>query len=266
MTVLLVAGGTGQAGSAVVREALARGFEVRSLSRRVPPSGQALDGVVYVSADAATGEGLAAALDGVDVVVDALEGRRGKAQKRFAEAGQRLLAASQGSGVKRAVMLSIAQCDQLPLGYYRSKAQKELVYGEAKLPTAIVRAAQFHSLVDSIFRSTQRLRIVPSVRSARLQPIDVRDAARALVDAASEEFSGHSLRTVGGPEIRPLREFAEQWREATGSPARILEFPVPGNVGRYFSEGRNIAPGSGFGTITFGQWLAELQTGQSNLS
>ncbi|WP_422933813.1 SDR family oxidoreductase [Sinomonas sp. P47F7] len=265
MTVLLVAGGTGQAGSAVVREALARGFSVRSLSRKAPPPSVALDGVEYVSADAATGEGLAAALDGVDVVVDTLEGRGGAAQKRFAEAGRRLLAASHGSGVRRAVMVSVAQCDELPIGYYRSKAAKELVYREAKLPTAIVRASQFHSLLDSIFRSTERLRIVPSVRAARLQPIDVRDVARALVDTASEEFSGHSMRTVSGPETRPLRDFADEWREATGSRARVLELPLPGTFGRYFSEERNLAPGTEFGTITFSEWLAGRGEGPANL-
>lgn len=101
MSILAVAGGTGVAGSTVVREALARGFSVRSLSRRLPQPSAALDGVDYVAADATTGEGLAAALDGAEILVDALEDRSFRAQKLFPEAGRRLLllaGAESGSG------------------------------------------------------------------------------------------------------------------------------------------------------------------------
>ncbi|NUP75802.1 MAG: SDR family oxidoreductase, partial [Sinomonas sp.] len=202
--------------------------------------------------------------DGVDVVVDALNGRGRSGQKHFAEAGARLAAAAHGSGVGRAVMLSIAQCDQLPMGYYRARVAKEQVYAEAKLPTAVVRASQFHSLLDTVFRAGDRIRMVPSVRSAWFQPIDVRDVARALVDAAAEDLHGHTVRTVSGPERKPLTDFAEEWRAATGSRARVVELPLPGRLGRYFAEGRNVAPGTAFGTITFAQWLAER--GPANLS
>ncbi|MCH6469446.1 SDR family oxidoreductase [Sinomonas terrae] len=256
MTLLAVAGGTGQAGSAVVREALARGYEVRSFSRRLPAPAAAIEGVDYVAADAATGEGLAAALDGAHAVVDALEGRGRAAQRVFPEAGRRLLAAAHGSGLQRAVMLSIAQCDQAPFGYYRSKVAKEEVYDAAKLPTVVVRAAQFHSLLAEIFAYGSRLHVVASLRGAQMQPIDVADVARALVDAAAEELPGHLRRTVSGPETKPVRDFAQEWRTAVGSTARILDLPMPV---RFFSQRRNIAPGTAFGTTTFAQWLEGLR-------
>ncbi|MEN2745362.1 SDR family oxidoreductase [Sinomonas halotolerans] len=265
MNILAVAGGTGLAGSAVVREALARGFSVRSLSRRLPQPSTALDGVDYAVADAATGEGLAAALDGAEILIDALEDRRLRAQKLFPEAGRRLLAAAHGSGVRRAVMLSIAQCDELDFGYYRSKVAKEKLYDAAPMPSAVVRAAQFHPLLAQIFAAGHPLRIVPSVRRARLAPIDVRDVARALLDAAVEEGDGHALRTVSGPETRPVRDFAEEWKDIVGSRARIVGLPAPGGVGRYLSQGRNLAPESAFGTITFAQWLKESKSASPDL-
>jgi uncharacterized protein YbjT (DUF2867 family) len=104
------------------------------------------------------------------------------------------------------------------------------------------------------------------VRRARLQPIDVRDVARALVDAAAEPDEGHSDRTVSGPETRPAREFAEEWKTAVGSRARIIELPVPGGIGKFFSEGRNLVPGSTFGMITFAQWLDEQKAHPADLS
>ncbi|KHL01553.1 SDR family oxidoreductase [Sinomonas humi] len=253
MTLLAVAGGTGHAGSAVVREALSRGYEVRSFSRHFPPKAAAVEGVDYVLADAATGEGLAAALDGAVAVVDALEVRGRAAQRAFPEAGRRLLAAAYGSGLQRAVMLSIAQCDQVSFGYYRSKVAKEQAYDGAKLPTVVVRAAQFHSLLAEVFAYGSRLHVVPSLPGAQMQPIDTADVARALVDAAVEESSpDHLRRTVSGPETKLVRDFAEEWKAAVGSTARILDLPVPVP---YFSEGRNLAPGTAYGTTTFAQWL-----------
>ncbi|WP_138442350.1 SDR family oxidoreductase [Sinomonas susongensis] len=263
MALLAVAGGTGQAGSAVVLEALARGYEVRAFSRRLPPPAAAVEGVEYVVADAATGVGLAAALDGAEVLVDALEGRGRAAQRAFPEAGRRLLAAAHGSGVRRAVMLSIAQCDQIGFGYYRSKVAKEKAYDAAKVPTAVVRASQFHSLLAELFAYGSRFRVVPSVRRARMQPIDVADVARALVEAAAEEAGGHTLRTVSGPETRPVHDFAQEWKTAVGSTAGIIDLPVPG---RFFSEGRNLAPGTAFGTTTFAQWLESHSGDSANLS
>lgn len=263
MTLLAVAGGTGQVGSAVVLEALSRGYRVRSFSRRRPSPSAVIDGVEYVVADAATGVRLAAALDGADALVDALEGRGRAAQRAFPEAGRRLLAAAHGSGIRRAVMLSIAQCDQVGFGYYRSKVAKEKAYDAAKVTTAVVRASQFHSLLAEIFAYGSRVHLIPSVRGARVQPIDVADVARALMDAVGEEAEGHTLRTVSGPETRPLRDFAQEWKSAVGSTARVVDLPLPGT---FFSEGHNLAPGTAFGTITFAQWLEGYRGSSANLS
>jgi uncharacterized protein YbjT (DUF2867 family) len=265
MTLIAVAGGTGQVGSAAVRDAVGRGLAVRSFSRRLPSPEDRVDGVEYLAADASTGEGLAAALDGVDAVVDVLGARTIRFQTVFPEAGRRLLAAAHGSGVRRAVALSIAQCDRIGFSYYRARLAKEQLYDGAPLPTAVVRASQFHPLLARIFASGQSLRLIPSIRQARVQPIDVRDVARALVDEALEQRSGHAHRTVSGPEVRPVREFAQEWKASVGSAARVVDMRLPG-AGTFFTEGRNLAPDSAFGTITFGQWLSERRGGTADLS
>jgi putative NADH-flavin reductase len=93
---ITVAGGTGYAGSAIVREAAKRGHAVTSISRSIPAG--KVDGVTYVAADVLHGT---LPLDGADVVVGALSPRAenaGTLTKSYArlaaqarEAGARLV-------------------------------------------------------------------------------------------------------------------------------------------------------------------------------
>src|SRR3954452_20786123 len=120
MTRICVAGGTGQVGREVVSLAVGAGHTVAVLSRNPPSAGAPGRGgnAHYFPADVTTGEGVAAALAGADVVIDCLEGRSGKARKTFADGGARLLAAAQDAGTARAVMLSIVNCDLSSAAFY----------------------------------------------------------------------------------------------------------------------------------------------------
>jgi uncharacterized protein YbjT (DUF2867 family) len=259
MTRICVAGGTGQVGREVVRQALAAGHAVAVVSRNPPPSEAPgrLGAADYFRADVTTGEGLAAALAGADVVIDCLEGRSGTARRNFADGGARLLAAAQDAGVVKAVMMSIINCDQSNFGYYKSKAAKEHVYDRCGLETIAVRATQFHSLLASIFAAGSRLRIIPVFNGARFQPIAASDAAAAVLAAALEAPSGlrHRVLTVGGPEIAGMGELARDWKQASRSHGRLVRLPLPGAMGKYLRAGLNLAPGERHGTETFAGWL-----------
>lgn len=260
MTRICVAGGTGQVGREVARQAIAAGHQVAVVSRNPPPPGSAGhdDGSAYFRGDVTTGEGLAAALSGADVVIDCLEGRSGKALKNFADGGARLLAAAQDAGVTKAVLLSIVNCDQSTLGYYKSKAAKELVYQHSGLETVVLRATQFHSLLAAVFAGGARIRLIPVVKGARFQPIAPAEVAAALLEEALEGPSGgrHRVRTIGGPEIVGMRELARTWQRVTGQRGRLLELPLPGGMGKYLRAGLNVVPEARHGTQTFEGWLA----------
>jgi len=73
MSRIIVLGGTGYAGSAIVAEAASRGHEVTSYSRSLPES--RIPGVDYLQADVTDGAALAEAIDGADAVVGALAPR-----------------------------------------------------------------------------------------------------------------------------------------------------------------------------------------------
>ncbi len=98
---IAVAGGTGLVGKFAVTAAENRGHEVVSISRR--------NGI-----DLTSGEGLAEALGGVDVVIDVtnkttLSGKA--ARKFFSTVTDNLLSAEAQTGVKHHVALSIVGID-----------------------------------------------------------------------------------------------------------------------------------------------------------
>lgn len=261
MTRICVAGGTGQVGREVVRQALAGGHGVAVLCRTPPPPGAAArtDGAEYFRADVSTGEGLAAALAGADVVIDCLEGRSGTDLKNFADGGARLLAAAQDAGVARAVVLSIVNCDRSSFRYYASKAAKELVYERSGLETVALRATQFHSLLATTFAAGSKLRIIPVVKGARFQPIAPADVAGALLEEALAPSSGlrHSVKTIGGPEVQDMGELARQWKAASGSRGRLVTIPLPGAMGKYLRAGLSLVPEERHAGETFSGWLAK---------
>ena len=244
-----------------MRQAVDGGHEVAVLCRNPPPAGATARtaGAEYFPADVSTGVGLAAALAGADVVIDCLEGRSGRALKNFADGGARLLAAAQDAGAARAVVLSVVNCDRSSFGYYASKAAKELVYEHSGLETVALRSTQFHSLLATMFAAGSRLRIIPVVRGARFQPISPRDVAAALLEEALAPATGrrHTVRTIGGPEIQSMEEFARQWKAATGSRARPVRLPLPGAMGKFLREGLNLVPAERPAGETFSVWLAK---------
>lgn len=73
MARISVLGGTGYAGSAIVREAAGRGHEVTAFSRR--PANEPVPGVRYVTGSALDPDVLSQAVDGADVVFEALSPR-----------------------------------------------------------------------------------------------------------------------------------------------------------------------------------------------
>jgi len=114
---IAIAGGTGTLGRRVADELRSRGHEVRVLSRK---------GTEH-RVDVTTGEGLAEALDAVDVVVDATNDSSKKAADTLVEGSRRLLAAEEVARVGHHVCVSIVGCERVPARYMRVKAEQERV-------------------------------------------------------------------------------------------------------------------------------------------
>src|SRR6266508_2719307 len=140
----IVVGGTGLIGTKVVKNLRDKGHEVVAAS---PSKG----------INSVTGEGLAQALAGAQVVVDVTNSPswEDKAVLEFFESSTRnLLAAEAVAGVRHHVALSVVGTDRmLASGYFRAKLAQENMIKASAIPYTIVRATQFFEFVSAIAQS-----------------------------------------------------------------------------------------------------------------
>ena len=194
---ITVMGASGLIGSKVVERLKADGHDVVASSRS--------SGV-----DVLTGEGLADALAGADVLVDVtnspnLDG--GPAMEFFSKSTPNLVEAARQAGVGHYVALSIVGVDGMPdSGYMRAKVAQEKVVTESGLPYSIVRATQFAEFADAI---TESLVVGDEVRvpDALIQPIPA-DQVSAAVAGAAFAPPTNGITNVGGPQKITFEQLA----------------------------------------------------------
>jgi uncharacterized protein YbjT (DUF2867 family) len=248
-----VVGGTGVLGKPLVAALAARGDEVRALSRTAPR--KLPDGASHFTVDLTQGDGLGEALAGVEVVVDASNSSTPRrAAPVLVEGTKRLLRAGAEAGARHYVGVSIVGCERVPMAYYKVKVEQEEAIAAGAIPWSLLRATQFHTLIDYLFKQDARFGIVRS-GSARFQPIDPPLVAERLAGAAHADPAGR-LPDVAGPEVLTLSELAKAWRRA-GHRALPLRFPMIGPIGRPLREGALCNPDAAAGGRTFEQWLAD---------
>jgi uncharacterized protein YbjT (DUF2867 family) len=233
---IAIVGGTGTVGAATARELAGRGHDVRVLTRHA----------AEYPVDLRDGSGLARALTGVEVVVDAAHGGR----KTLVEGSRRLLAAELLAGVRHHVGVSIVGIDRVGGPYYKIKLAQEAEIMRSRVPWTIVRATQFHTLLAQWFALSARLGVLPALR-VPLQPVDPREVGRVLADTAEAEPS-RSLTQFAGPEVVSMRELAQRWRESTGSRALPVRLPAS----RALRAGGLTNPAAWRGSVTFDAWLS----------
>jgi uncharacterized protein YbjT (DUF2867 family) len=247
-----VVGGTGVLGKPLVAELAAQDDEVRVLSRTVPTN--LPQGASHHRVDLTSGEGLAEAIAGVEVVIDASNSISRNPGPVLVDGTERLLAAGARAGVRHHIGISIVGCDRVPTSYYKVKVKQEEATAAGEVPWSLVRATQFHSLLTWAFSLAGRARLMPT-GSARLQPVEPAIVAARLAAVAHAEPAGR-LEDVAGPEVRTLTELARAWRRADGRAMLPLPIPMIGKVGRPLREGALCNSNAAAGGPTFEEWLS----------
>lgn len=245
MNSILVTGGTGVLGRAVVQHLLHSGHQVRLASRRPPPAGPRP--YAWTTVDYRSGEGLDTALDAADSVIHCAGDFRG-------EVDRKLLTVLRAAGGPHLVYISIVGVDRVPLSYYRLKLAAERAIEASGLPYTILRTTQFHDLIRCGLAAAARLPVMP-VPDLSVQPIAVRDVAARLVELAIRAPSGHA-RDLGGPNVRTVRDLAEAYLRATGRRRPLLPVRLPGKAFRGYRHGGHLTPDHADGRITFEEYLA----------
>lgn len=200
---IVVIGGSGLIGAKLVSKLRERGHEVVAAS---PASG----------INTVTGEGLADALAGADVVVDVANSPsfEDKAVLDFFEiSGRNLLAAEAVAGVRHHVALSVVGTDRLlDSGYLRAKMAQEKLIKASKIPYTIVRSTQFFEFLGGIAQSNTNGNTV-RLSPALFQPIASDDVVVALTDVALGTPVNGTIE-VAGPERVRMAELVQRFLNA----------------------------------------------------
>ena len=243
---IVVIGGSGLIGKKLVKMLREHGHEALPASQST--------GVNIL-----TGEGLAEAMKGAQVVVDVSNSPsfEDKAVLEFFETSCRQIAAAEKSaGVGHHVALSVVGTDRLMAsGYFRAKVAQEKLIKSSGIPYTIVRATQFFEFVGSIAQSAtdgQTVRLPP----AKMQPIVSDDVAAALADIAIEKRANGTL-DLAGPERIGMDDLVARYLRATGDTRNV----ITDTQARYFGTELNdqsLTPGDNprLGTTRFDEWLS----------
>jgi uncharacterized protein YbjT (DUF2867 family) len=244
---IVVIGGTGLIGSKTVARLRAKGHDVLAAS---PNSG----------VNTITGEGLAEALTGCDVVLDLANSPsfEDKAVLEFFEtAGRNLLAAEAKAGVKHHIALSIVGTERLPeSGYMRAKLVQEKLIKASPIPYTIVHSTQFFEFLKGIADEAP-VGTVARLSPASFQPIASDDVADAMADVVLGMPLNGTIE-IAGPERAPMNEIVARYLKASNDP-RTVEADVNA---RYFGAKLNdqsLVPGDGarLGKIGFEEWFRQ---------
>src|SRR5438477_3401712 len=254
---ILVTGGTGTLGRLVVPRLRDAGCTVRVLSRR---SREAGEGIEVVTGDLATGAGIAAAVEGAEIIVHCAGSSKGDEDKAL-----NLVRAASRAGARHLVYISVVGADRIPVvssvdralfGYFGSKLVAERAVADSGLPWTTLRATQFHDLFLMTARQMARLPVIPVPAGFRFQPVDAGEVAARLVELALGTPAG-LVPDMAGPRVYGMAELLRGYLRARRQHRPIVPVRFPGQAARAIRAGANLAPDRAVGRRTWEDFLAD---------
>ena len=235
---IAVAGATGRVGHHAVDALTGQGHQVVPISRKY-------------GVDVITGEGLAAALAGVESVIDATTGpspEQQPATEFFTTAARNLQEAGQQTGLQRLVVVSI-------IGV--AKLAHEQAMRSRPIPVRVLRATQFHEFVAQLvdWGTQGDVAYVPAMRT---QLVAARTVAEVLASLATGPgTAGAEYTEVAGPREERLAEMARLLATRRGYPAKIEEVIDESDPDQELGRNGGLLPGPGaiLGGPAYAEWL-----------
>jgi uncharacterized protein YbjT (DUF2867 family) len=244
---IVIIGGSGLIGSKLVSRLREQGHEALPAS---PDSG----------VNTLTGEGLAKALEGANVVVDVSNSPSFEDEavmKFFQTSTGNLLAAEAAAGVGHHVALSIVGSDRLPgSGYLRAKVAQEKLIAASRIPYTIVRSTQFFEFGKRIADEATDGNSV-NIPPVLFQPLAADDVAKAVTRVAvAAPVNG--IVEIAGPQQFRFDEFIKLGLSARKDPRVVVADREAHYFGAEMDE-RSLVPNGDatLGEIRFEDWLGQ---------
>jgi len=243
---IAVVGGTGQVGSEVAAQIEGLGHEAVIVSRSA-------------GVDVASGSGLAAALSGVDAVIDVSNTSAQDPQgilDFFSSAGRNIGETAAAAGVRNVVLLSIIGIDEAH-GYphFAGKAAQERALAASGAPYTVLRAAQFFEFAADVagWGDTGDHSDVPPLL---MQPVSIRETAAYLIELALGEPVGGVVE-IAGPDRVDLVDAARRTLAARGEERTLVPSWRESGFGVEMAGDLLLPnPGARIASDRFADWLA----------
>ena len=233
---ILVTGGTGVIGEGVIPELLARGHEVRLLSRHADEDAKQWKGVEPFTGNVAEASSLLNAAAGCDAVLHiagiVAENPPELTFESVNIGGTRnLIEEAKRAKAQRFLYVSSLGADVGTSDYHKSKFAAERLVEQSGLQWTIVRPGNVYGpgdeVISTILKMVRALPAVPVIDDGdqQFQPIWHEDLAKVLASAVEHnDIAGQTLEAAG-PEVTSMNDLLQRFAKITGrEPVRV---PVP---------------------------------------
>jgi uncharacterized protein YbjT (DUF2867 family) len=262
MNKVLIIGGSGVLGSAVVNELQNQRVDFLIGSRKPLKTDSystvnQVTGLPWTRVDLLSGEGLTQALDGIDTVfhLASMPGNTG-GESSEAVMTRNLLKAVKQSDVKHLIYSSIVGIDKIKYSYYQAKLDGENLIRQSQIPYTILRATQFHDLVDFGLSKLLSLPIGFLPKKLLVQPIHVDAVAQKLLELAKAD-SQQTVINLGGPYVYDAGTLARLWMKHRHIAKLIVPVPAIGAMMKSIAKGYLTCPESVVNSQTWEEYLAK---------
>lgn len=241
---ILIAGGSGFIGSAIVRELARRGLPAAVMSHRPEAAARRFPGLsVDVRAgDAREADSLRRAVAGVETIISCMQfpnfpvenPRKGFTFDEVdARGNERLVAAATAAGVKNYLYLSGAgAAKDGQYRWLRAKWQAEEAIRGSGMRYTILRPSWVYGPEDkSLNRFAGFARSLPFVPvigdgKQRMQPVFIDDVVRVMVDSLDAPSAANQTFEIGGPDVMTMDEVLRTMLDVMGKKKPLSHAPA----------------------------------------